>query len=408
MPGYSRTHMQTDDEASLRRAQQAELGMAIGLRADDVYRRTIALLYKNQPANVVSDAYLDYRWGRSIIGTLMIGRWLVSEIPADKDEVDYIARSGAAAAREGVPLVETARGHHHWRRTLVEVTLEEADRLGTPHTVVNDVIRVIHDNADASLVRLADAYDNQLRETNAQLALASEFKSAFLAKMSHELRTPLTAIIGFCEMLIGGMDGELSPDQSEDVTQIHKSGMVLLQLVNEILDLSKIEAGKLEVAIKDVELQLVVDEVINTMLQIAESKALKLNAALSSATPVVKADPGRLREILTNLISNAIKFTTTGSVTITSELRGAMAEISVVDTGIGIAPEAQERIFEEFRQANDQISRSYGGTGLGLSIARKLAELQGGRMGVESQPGRGSRFWFTLPIARHISATPAT
>ena len=119
------------------------------------------------------------------------------------------------------------------------------------------------------------------------------------------------------------------------------------------------------------------------------------------------ADPSRVREILTNLISNAIKFTPTGSVTVSSSASGPMAEISVVDTGIGIAPEAHERIFEEFRQESDQVSRTYGGTGLGLSIARKLTELQGGEMGVESTPGHGSRFWFTLPLRALASTQPA-
>jgi len=270
--------------------------------------------------------------------------------------------------------------------------------------VLDEAIQVIVYNADASLVRIANAYDIQLRETNAQLVRASQFKSEFLAQMSHQLRTPLTAIIGFCEVLLGGMDGDLKPEQTEDVTQIHRSGIVLLELVNEILDLSKIEAGKLAIAVKDVELQQVVDEVTRTMMQIAEAKALKLTSRLSPATTVVTADPGRLREILTNLVSNAIKFTPSGSVTITSTPLDGMAEISVVDTGIGIPTDARERIFEEFRQANDQISQTYGGTGLGLAIARKLAELQGGRMGVESQPGKGSRFWFTIPMAGHAAS----
>lgn len=388
------------DEAASRRAERSELGLAIGRRAEEIYARTIATLYRNQPASGPSSAYLDYRWARSVVGTLMVARWLVSEIAANDEELDYITRSGAAAAREGVPLVETTRGHHVWRRTLLDVAREEAARLGTSKRVLAEVTQIIQDNADASLVRIANAYDHQLRETNTQLARASQFKSDFLAKMSHQLRTPLTAIIGFCEVLLGGMDGDLQPEQAEDVSQIHKSGLVLLELVNEILDLSKIEAGRLEVAIKDVELQVVVDEVITTMLRIAESKALKLTAQLSPAAPVVMADPGRLREILTNLVSNAIKFTPSGSVTITSAPLDGMAEISVTDTGIGIPPEARERIFEEFRQGNDQIARTYGGTGLGLAIARKLAELQGGRMGVDSQPGRGSRFWFTMPIGR--------
>ncbi len=397
--------MVPDEDTADLQALRSELGLAIGLRAEEIYSRTIALLYRQQPETSPSDAYLDYRWGRSVVGTLMIARWLVSGIGAEADELEYITRSGGAAAREGVPLVETTRGHHHWRRTLIEVAREEAARLGTPHEVLNEVIRVIHDNADASLVRIANAYDAQLRQTNALLARASQFKSDFLAQMSHQLRTPLTAIIGFSEMLLGGMDGSLESEQTEDVAQIHKSGIVLLELVNEILDLSKIEAGKLEVAIKDVDLEEVVDGVIKTMVQIAESKALKLTCYLSPSASVVKADPNRLREILTNLVSNAIKFTPSGSVTITSAPLGRMAEISVIDTGIGIQAEARDRIFEEFRQANDEISRKYGGTGLGLAIARKLAELQGGRMGVESQPGKGSRFWFTLPIGMQTTPT---
>ena len=399
--------MQTVDKTAARRAQRAELGLAIGLRAEEIYARTIARLYRNHPGGTPSEAYLDYRWGRSIVGTLLLARWLVSEIASEPDELDYITRSGAAAAREGVPLVETTRGHHHWRRTLIEVAIEEAGRRGTDRDVLREVIQIIADNADASLVRLANAYDTQLREINAELARASQFKSEFLAKMSHQLRTPLTAIIGFCEVLLGGMDGELKPEQSDDVTQIHKSGFVLLELVNDILDLSKIEAGKLEIAIKDVELKEVVDEVVTTLVQMAEAKALKLKVNLSPATDLVMADPMRLREILTNLVSNAIKFTPSGSVTITSTPLDGMAEISVIDTGIGIPVESRERIFEEFRQANDQISRTFGGTGLGLSIARKLAELQGGHMGVDSEPGKGSRFWFTLPIAKHTTSAHA-
>ena len=262
-------------------------------------------------------------------------------------------------------------------------------------------------NADASLVRIANAYDMQLRETNSQLSRASQFKSEFLAKMSHQLRTPLTGIIGFCEVLTQGMDGELGVDQAQDVAEIHKSGLVLLELVNDILDLSKIEAGKLEIASQEVDLPSVVDQVIASMHQIAESKALELTCDLSSEVSKVKGDPVRVREILTNLVSNAIKFTPAGSVAIRGMPVGAMAEISVLDTGIGIEPAAHQRIFEEFQQASDKISRSYGGTGLGLSIARKLVELQGGQMGLESEPGKGSRFWFTLPIDKHAAPLSA-
>jgi signal transduction histidine kinase len=391
---------------SVQRANaRAQLGLAIGRRADEVYERTIALLYRKGQPEALSDAYLDYRWGRSVVGTLLIARWLVCGVMADKDEIEWISRSGGAAAREGVPLVETTRGHMHWRDVLVDVVRDEAARLGTSPEVTEEVLRAVQANADASLVRIANAYDLQLRESNAQLTRASQFKSEFLAKMSHQLRTPLTAIIGFCEVLTQGMDGELTRDAAQDVSEIHRSGLVLLELVNDILDLSKIEAGKVEIVAQEVDLPAVVDQVIASMHQIAEAKALKLTSELSADVKKVIGDPVRVREILTNLVSNAIKFTPAGSVAIRGEPVGAMAEISVLDTGIGIEPAAHERIFEEFRQASDKISKTYGGTGLGLSIARKLVELQGGKMGLESVPGKGSRFWFTLPIDKH-AATP--
>jgi signal transduction histidine kinase len=396
------------EDSEARRHERARLGLAIGGRADEVYERTIALLYPKARVGAVSEGYLDYRWGRSVVGTLLIARWLVSGIAADKDEIDWISRSGSAAAREGVPLVETTRGHMHWRDVLIEVTRDEATRLGTPRDVAEEVVRAVQANADASLVRIANAYDMQLRESNAQLTRASQFKSEFLAKMSHQLRTPLTAIIGFCEVLTQGMDGELSREQAQDVSEIHKSGLILLELVNDILDLSKIEAGKVEIIPQEVDLPAIVDQVIASMHHIAETKALKLTSDLSSDTRKVIGDPVRVREILTNLVSNAIKFTPAGSVAILSEPAGAMAEISVRDTGIGIDRAAHERIFEEFSQASDKISATYGGTGLGLSIARKLVELQGGKMGLESEPGKGSRFWFTLPIDKHTPQLVAT
>jgi signal transduction histidine kinase len=399
--------MEVTDEAATRQGQRAALGLAIGRRSEEIYERTIALLYRHGQDVLPSAEYLDYRWGRSVVGTLLIARYLVSGIAGDEREIGWITRSGAAAASEGVPLVETTRGHHHWRNTLLAVTREEAARLGTPSDLLAEVLQVIHVNSDASLVRIADAYDTELRETNAELAQTSHFKSEFLAKMSHQLRTPLTAIIGFCEVLLGGMDGELKPEQMEDVGQIHRSGIVLLELVNDILDLAKIEAGKLNLAVQEVDVKSIVDEVITTLSHMAEAKALQLTSEVQPAAQKVMADPGRLREILTNLCSNAIKFTPAGSVTIRSKPTGKMAEISVVDTGIGIAPEAHARIFDEFRQENDQTSRTYGGTGLGLSIARRLAELQGGRMGLESQPGKGSRFWFTVPLWAQVPSTPA-
>src|SRR5712691_6561268 len=165
--------------------------------------------------------------------------------------------------------------------------------------------------------------------------------------------------------------------------------------------------GSLTRMAQEVDLPSVVDQVVSSMHQIAETKALRLTSELSSGARRVIGDPVRVREILTNLVSNAIKFTAASSVAIRSMPAGAMAEISVLDTGIGIEPVAHRRIFEEFRQANDKIARTYGGTGLGLSIARRLVELQGGQMGLESEPGKGSRFWFRLPIHQRTAPLPA-
>src|SRR5260370_34291991 len=286
---------------------RAQRGLAIGRRAGEGCERTIARLYGKDHTSAVSDAYLDCRWGRSVVGTLLIARWLVSGIAADKDEIEWISKSGGAAAREGVPLVETTRGHLHWRDVLIEVVQEEAARLGTPPAVSEGVINTIQANADASLVRIANAYDMQLRETNAELSQASQFKSEFLAKMSHQLRTPLTAIIGFCEMLSQGLAGELSHDQAQAIPEILKSGLVLLELVTPILDLSKIEAGKVELVLQEVDLPSVVDQVISSMHQIAEQKALRLSCELSSEARRAMGAQVPVLEILTNLVPHPIQ-----------------------------------------------------------------------------------------------------
>ncbi len=387
------------DDLSERQRQRAELGMAIGMRAEEIHQRALTIVYPGGEDKDASDAYLQLRWARTLVGTLLIARWLVTGVGADEDEMQWVTNSGAMAAREGVSIVVTTRAFHVWRDLLIEVAREEAARLGTPAGVLAEAVQIARHSCDGSLVRIADAYDTQLRASNAQLEKASQFKSEFLAKMSHELRTPLTAIIGFCEVLIAGMDGDLNREQAEDTRQVLQSSLSMLELVNEILDLSKIEAGRLEVVIEVIDLAASADQVIATLHQLAEAKFLSLTSEVPLAARSVKGDPDRVRQVITNLVSNAIKFTSIGSVAIRAKPVGAMVEVSVVDTGIGIALEAHERIFEEFRQADDKTNQRYGGTGLGLSIARKLVELQGGRMGVASKPGEGSRFWFTLPLS---------
>ena len=382
-----------------RRGQRAALGMAMGVRAEEVRRRTMELVFRTVKEKRPSDGYLEHREARTVLGTLLIGRWLVCGIGADRDEMEWLSQGGAMAARESIPIINTMRGYQHWRDVLIDVAREEAARLATPADLLEKVLQLIRHSTDASLVRVGESYDNQLRAINSQLLAASRFKSEFLAKISHELRTPLTGIIGFSEVLLGGMDGELQPAQAEDIELIHRSGQTMLELVNEILDLSRIEAGKMTVVIEAADVAEVSSQVIDTMRPIAHAKGLTLLSEISPHGLRVMGDSSRIRQVLTNLVANAIKFTLEGSVAIRAKVSGSLVEIAVIDTGIGIALEAQGRIFEEFRQADESIATKYGGTGLGLSIARKLVELQNGRMGLESQPGQGSRFWFTLPLA---------
>jgi len=237
---------------------------------------------------------------------------------------------------------------------------------------------------------------SELREQHEQLNAANRLKSEFLASMSHELRTPLSAVIGFADLLLDGIDGELNAEQREDVTQIHTSGNSLLQLINEILDLSKIEAGKMAIETAEIELAALVATVAAAMRPLADAKGLGLDIEVPAGL-VVAGDPLRVRQVLTNLVANAVKFTQRGGVSVRVEEAGHQVRILVADTGIGIPPAAQKFVFDEFRQAEAGTTRKYGGTGLGLAIAKKLVELQGGAIGLESSVGKGTTFWFSLP-----------
>ncbi|MEP7104439.1 MAG: response regulator [Chloroflexota bacterium] len=242
---------------------------------------------------------------------------------------------------------------------------------------------------------------SELRDQYEQLNEANRLKSEFLASMSHELRTPLSAVIGFADLLIDGIDGELNPDQREDVAQIRTSGRSLLELINEILDLSKIEAGKMALELADVDLAEAVDLVCASIRPLAVTKQLGLDSEVPAGV-TVHGDPQRIRQVLTNLVANAVKFTAKGGVVIRCEAGATEVRVEVTDTGIGIAPETQGIVFEEFRQAEAGTTRTYGGTGLGLAIAKALVELQGGHIGLESEVGVGSSFWFTLPLSKPL------
>ena len=241
--------------------------------------------------------------------------------------------------------------------------------------------------------------NEELGGANTELSRANRLKSEFLANMSHELRTPLNAIIGYSQLMIDGIDGELNAQQIADLTRVTTAGSTLLGLINGLLDIAKIEAGRMEIGQERVDVAAAVAKVADLVRPNAEAKNVVLRTAVPAGLPDVLADPPRFDQILANLASNAVKFTERGSVTIAARSFGGEVVISVADTGIGIAPEAQTYVFDEFRQEDASTTRQYGGTGLGLAIAKKLVELQGGRIWLESSPGAGSTFSFALPSA---------
>ena len=253
--------------------------------------------------------------------------------------------------------------------------------------------------------RLADA--KQQAEVQAQRAeAASKAKSDFLAMMSHEIRTPMNGVLGFASLLL---ETPLSAEQREFVESAQRSGEALLVLINDVLDYSKIEAGRMTVERIDCDLRAVCAEVRTILQPAAAERGLNITLSYDAALPrVFQGDPFRIRQVVLNLAGNAVKFTDSGAVRIeVSRLDTGEAKISVVDTGIGISTEQLQRLFRRFTQADSSTTRRYGGTGLGLAISKTLVELMGGHIGVDSRPGSGSTFWFTLPLGLATPATPA-
>ncbi|WP_423141643.1 HAMP domain-containing protein [Parablastomonas sp. CN1-191] len=257
-----------------------------------------------------------------------------------------------------------------------------------------------------------------VEEKAEQLALTSKYKSEFLANMSHELRTPLNSLLILSKLLADNAQGNLNEKQTEFARTIHSAGSDLLNLINDILDLSKIESGTVSIELGDMSLAAMRLHMERTFRQLANEKGLAFNLDFDPALPeVVRTDEQRLQQVVLNLLSNAFKFTSDGSVTLSAKpvtlpsapgSRGVSAiEFAVVDTGIGIPPEKQKLIFEAFQQADGTTSRKYGGTGLGLSISREIANLLGGELNVRSNPGQGSTFSLTVPLSLADAGSPA-
>jgi signal transduction histidine kinase/ActR/RegA family two-component response regulator len=243
----------------------------------------------------------------------------------------------------------------------------------------------------------ARAYE-RLAETAEELRESDRFKTQFLANMSHELRTPLNSIIGFSRVMLKGIDGPLSEHQEADLNSIYNSGQHLLALINSILDMSKIEAGKIELTFEEVFLHNILDAVIGTTRALVKDRPVELRIEVPQDLPSVWADTQRVRQVLLNLMSNASKFTEEGSISLRAKAGAEYVTLSVTDTGIGIDPEAQSRLFIPFQQVDGSTTRRAGGTGLGLAISRSFVEMHGGEIRAESEPGKGSMFAFTLPI----------
>jgi signal transduction histidine kinase len=248
----------------------------------------------------------------------------------------------------------------------------------------------------AVAVQNAEQYAEQV-QTAEKLREVERLKSEFLASMSHELRTPLNSIIGFADVLLEGLDGDLNDRMEQDVRLIRDSGDHLRNLIGDILDMSKIEAGKMDLRYEEIDMRQMAQDIIATANPLAHEKQLKLGLNLSDDLFNIHADRTRLRQIMWNIMGNAIKFTQKGSVTLAMQTQENNLLVSIRDTGIGISSENIPIVFEQFRQIDGSLNRMAEGTGLGMPITKKLVEIHGGEIWVESVIGIGTTFWFTIP-----------
>jgi signal transduction histidine kinase len=269
-----------------------------------------------------------------------------------------------------------------------------------------EVVNLLQTFASQSVLAIQNArLFREIADKSRQLEVASRHKSEFLASMSHELRTPLNAILGFNEMILGQVYGVVPADLQEPLADIQSSGKHLLRLINNVLDISKIEAGRMDLALADYSVRDAVESVRGSLRSLADEKGLEFVASVPEDVPPAHGDGGRIVQCLMNLAGNALKLTRRGRVEIAVELRGDLLVYRVTDTGIGIAADKVETLFDEFRQGDATIAGEFGGTGLGLSITRKFVELHKGRIWVESEPGRGSAFFIAIPLRLDVGAT---
>ncbi|MGH9742449.1 MAG: response regulator, partial [Candidatus Acidiferrum sp.] len=384
-----------------------------------------SIVFEGKPSGIVCiqsnleelDARLEKYLGIAgiVLGVCLIAALLVSSIFRKAVAEPIIQLAGVAKAISREKNYSVRASHTH-------ATGELAVLIGA----FNDMLAQIQQNESAlrdarddleervkartaELVRAkseVEAYSLTILKAKEELERASKFKDQFLSTMSHELRTPLNAVLGFSELLTEERYGPLNERQQRYVKHIHTGGKHLLSLINDILDLSKIEAGRLQLTIENVFVSTSFAEVLDTMRPLADKKSQILSRETASNLSL-RADPTRFKQILMNLLGNAIKFTPeAGEIRLAAYLVDGAVRVEVRDSGPGIPPAEQQRIFEAFYRMGD-TAKKIEGTGLGLAITRRLVELHGGTLGIESEPGSGSCFFFTLPVAEVVAAKPS-
>ncbi len=381
----------------------------IAARATELASADAGVIYEYDAERAVFEPRATERLEAEIVQALVAspvrkgqgatGRLAETREPIQMDDV----RSVAAQVPVREALIRAG-----YRALLAVPLLREDDLIGgltvfrkSPGEFPANVVALLQTFATQSALAIQNArLFRELEIKSRELEVASQHKSEFLASMSHELRTPLNAIIGFSDVLLQGMFGETNEKQTEYLRDILTSGQHLLSLINDILDLSKIEAGRMDLDLADFDLPSAIDDALLLMRERASRRGLALERHVDERLGEIRADQRKVKQVLLNLLSNAVKFTPEGGrIDVRAGVADGRVEISVTDTGIGIAPEDQEAVFEEFRQVG-KAEKKAEGTGLGLALCRKFVELHGGRIWVKSQIGTGSTFTFTMPLSR--------
>ena len=383
---------------SATRLCEADMG-SINRQSGDAYRQVAN--YGHSPE---LQAYMDRHpipaGHGSVVGrTVMAGGIIhIPDVFADPDyKMAESARIGGIHTMLGVPLLRegTPIGVIVLQRKAVRPFTEKQIELVT--TFADQAVIAIEN------VRLFD----EIQDKSRQLEVASQHKSQFLANMSHELRTPLNAILGYTELMADGIYGQLPEKTMGVLKRLESNGRHLLGLINDVLDLSKIEAGQLVLDLSDYSLEDIAQTVRSTLEPLAADKKLAFKVEVAPKLPAGHGDGRRLTQVLINLVGNAIKFTDAGEVAIKAAIENGSFQVAVHDTGPGIAPTDQAKLFQEFQQADNSITRKKGGTGLGLAISKRIIEMHGGRIWIDSAVGQGSTFTFTLPVRVERQVEPA-